>query len=261
MFNPKEIEVFFIFISVFIFVIFIGTLSVFVLFRRRQNELLLKNQLEEERFKNELLKNEYESQQNLIQERERISEDIHDDIGGILSAIKLQAEFLKSKTEESELKTALDNISENTLVATSNFREMVWCLHSKNDILSEFCSYIIQYAKRFFEPTEMLLKVHQPIILDDQELSSFKRRQLLLSIKEILNNMLKHSQAQSVEMEIGLEPKKLHIRMADNGMGISDTAKKGNGLYNINKRIASIDGKLEIIRLEKGTEIRLDIPL
>ena len=107
----------------------------------------------------------------------------------------------------------------------------------------------------------MLLKVHQPIILDDQELSSFKRRQLLLSIKEILNNMLKHSQAQSVEMEIGLEPKKLHIRMADNGMGISDTAKKGNGLYNINKRIASIDGKLEIIRLEKGTEIRLDIPL
>ena len=261
MFNPKEIEVFFIFISVFIFVIFIGTLSVFVLFRRRQNELLLKNQLEEERFKNELLKNEYESQQNLIQERERISEDIHDDIGGILSAIKLQAEFLKSKTEESELKTALDNISENTLVATSNFREMVWCLHSKNDILSEFCSYIIQYAKRFFEPTEMLLKVHQPIIIDDRELSSFKRRQLLLSIKEILNNILKYSQALLIEMEIEIEPKNLGIRMADNGIGISDTVKKGNGIYNINKRITSIDGKLEIISLKNGTEIRLDIPL
>ena len=257
----NEIKTLFIIALILILLFFLFILGIIYLFRHRQNELLLKNQLEEEQHKNELLSKEMENQQNLIQERERISEDIHDDIGGILSAIKLQAEFLKSKTEESELKTALDNISENTLVATSNFREMVWCLHSKNDTLSEFCSYIIQYAKRFFEPTEMLLKVHQPIIIDDRELSSFKRRQLLLSIKEILNNILKHSQAQLVEMEIEIEPKNLSIRIADNGIGISDTAKKGNGIYNINKRITSIDGKLEIISLKNGTEIRLDIPL
>ena len=261
MFSTNEVINFYI-ITVFILCLLLVFIILFiVLAKKRQNELLLKNQLEEEQHKNELLSKEMENQQNLIQERERISEDIHDDIGGILSAIKLQAEFLKSKTEESELKTALDNISENTLVATSNFREMVWCLHSKNDTLSEFCSYIIQYAKRFFEPTEMLLKVHQPIILDDQELSSFKRRQLLLSIKEILNNILKHSQALLVEMEIEVEIKNLSIRMADNGIGISDTVKKGNGIYNINKRITSIDGKLEIISLKNGTEIKLDIPL
>ena len=261
MFSTNEVINFYI-ITVFILCLLLVFIILFiVLAKKRQNELLLKNQLEEEQHKNELLSKEMENQQNLIQERERISEDIHDDIGGILSAIKLQAEFLKSKTEESELKTALDNISENTLVATSNFREMVWCLHSKNDTLSEFCSYIIQYAKRFFEPTEMLLKVHQPIIIDDRELSSFKRRQLLLSIKEILNNILKYSQALLIEMEIEIEPKNLGIRMADNGIGISDTAKKGNGIYNINKRITSIDGKLEIISLKNGTEIKLDIPL
>jgi two-component system sensor histidine kinase DesK len=258
---PEEIRILYLSASSLFLIFLIFIISFVILFKKRQNELLLKNQLEEEQHKNELLSKEVENQQNLIQERERISEDIHDDIGGILSAIKLQAEFLKSKTEESELKVALDSISENTLIATSNFREMVWCLHSKNDTLSEFSSYITQYAKRFFEPTAMMLKVHQPIILDDLELSSFKRRQLLLSIKEILNNILKHSQAQLVEMEIELENKKLHIRMADDGIGISDTAKKGNGLYNINKRIASIDGKSEIIRLEKGTEIRLEIPL
>ena len=261
MFSTNEVINFYI-ITVFILCLLLVFIILFiVLAKKRQNELLLKNQLEEEQHKNELLSKEMENQQNLIQERERISEDIHDDIGGILSAIKLQAEFLKSKTEESELKTALDNISENTLVATSNFREMVWCLHSKNDTLSEFCSYIIQYAKRFFEPTEMLLKVYQPIIIDDRELSSFKRRQLLLSIKEILNNILKHSQALLVEMEIEVEIKNLSIRMADNGIGISDTVKKGNGIYNINKRITSIDGKLEIISLKNGTEIKLDIPL
>lgn len=261
MFNSDEIINFYISVA-FLFCVLTIFIVVFVIFsKKRQNELLLKNQLEEEQHKNELLSKEMENQQNLIQERERISEDIHDDIGGILSAIKLQAEFLKSKTEESELKTALDNISENTLVATSNFREMVWCLHSKNDTLSEFCSYMIQYAKRFFEPTPMLLKVHQPIIIDDRELSSFKRRQLLLSIKEILNNILKHSQAQLVEMEIELENNSLSIRLADNGMGISNTSRKGNGLYNINKRITSIDGKLEINSLEKGTEIKLHIPL
>lgn len=261
MFSTEGIEILFIIAIIVVLLFFLFILGIVYLFRHRQNELLLKNQLEEEQHKNELLSKEMENQQNLIQERERISEDIHDDIGGILSAIKLQAEFLKSKTEESELKTALDNISENTLVATSNFREMVWCLHSKNDTLSELCSYMIQYAKRFFEPTPMLLKVYQPIIIDDRELSSFKRRQLLLSIKEILNNILKHSQAQLVEMEIELENKSLSIRMADNGMGISDTAKKGNGLYNINKRIKSIDGILEINSLEKGTEIKLHIPL
>jgi two-component system sensor histidine kinase DesK len=211
---PEEIRFLYIAFS-FVLILFLGFIYCFViLFNKRQNELLLKSQLEEQQFRNNLLSKEIENQQNLIKERERISEDIHDDIGGILSAIRLEAEFVKKKTKSlPDIRSSLDSISENTLVASNNFREMIWCLHSRNDNVSELIHHLTSYGHALFEKANIHLTIEKAIILEEYEISGFKRRQLLLAYKEILNNIIKHSEAKTAQVRFLLSNQNLLIHI------------------------------------------------
>ncbi len=256
----KEIEFFYFFILSLFLIVVLGISAFMVVFKKRQNELLLKNQLKDEKYKNDLLRKEYENQQSLIRERERISEDIHDDIGGILSAIKLQAEFAKMKIKDDAIAETLRSISENTNLATNNFREMIWCLHTRNDSLIEFVDYISIYTRTLFEKSKIKLEIKKGIIHEDIILPGFIRRQLLLVIKEICNNIIKHSQASKANLELSLQEKTFTIEISDNGIGMPENSKPRNGLLNITKRIESIGGTIHSY-LTQGTSYKIFLRL
>lgn len=229
-------------------------------FKKNQNELLLKSELEQERHQNELLLKNYENLINLRKERERISEDIHDDIGSILSAIKLQAQFVKARVQDATVIESLDSIAEHTQIATTNFRELIWCLHSRNDTMSEFISYAEQLAKNIMTPSSIALDIDKGHIYDDVIMNSFQRRQLILTLKEILHNAIKHSNATKMRLAFQMDDHVFKLFAEDNGLGF-DLDKKRNGLYHIEKRIHSIHGHLFLDSSDTGTKYRIELDL
>lgn len=260
MFEVDEVRFTFLvfFFLFFIFVVFI--ISFITLFRRRQNELLLKNQLDEEKFRNDLLEKELEANKKLERERERISLDIHDDLGASLSAIKLKAEFIRSKSQDNQLQSDLSDIVENAAEVAFNMREMMWSLTSENDTLENFIIYIRNYIVEYFQPTQIQLHIDIPVLFDNFAMSGYTRRNLFLCVKEGCHNILKHSAANNVNLSFSLHNRILTLILADDGIGLSDENRKGNGLYSMQKRIDNIGGTISI-NSQQGTKIVWKLPI
>jgi signal transduction histidine kinase len=92
------------------------------------------------------------------------------------------------------------------------------------------------------------------------------RHNLFLTIKEALNNVLKHSQASEVRVGINETRGKLEIIVADNGRGFNQNegghARKGNGLENMRKRMIELGGESHLTSVPgKGTELKFTIRL
>lgn len=257
----EEVKLFFILTSILFFILIIFIVLFVLVFKKRQNELLLKNQLDEEKYKNELLEKELEVNKKLEKERERISLDIHDDLGASLSAIKLKAEFILHKAVNEDVKSTLSEIVENTREISHNMREMMWSLSGENDSLDSFVIYAKNYINQYFENSNIRPNLSIPIIHENIAMSGYLRRNLFLIIKEVCHNILKHSQATEMSFWIELEANKLTILISDNGIGIDANQKKGNGLYSMHRRAGLLGAELEIKPGIQGTEFKLTIPL
>ena len=86
------------------------------------------------------------------------------------------------------------------------------------------------------------------------------RRNVFLTVKEALHNIVKHAQAKSVSIIVSIN-KSLLIILKDDGIGIAENVKgDGNGLRNMQKRILSVGGNLEIVN-KNGVEVKITVPL
>ena len=137
---------------------------------------------------------------------------------------------------------------------------IIWSMNSKNDSLGNLISYIRAYSTEYLEGTSVNCKVTIPRDIPEKELSGDKRRNIFLCVKETLNNMLKHSGATGLTIDI-LTDGVLTIRIHDNGRGIDlqKIRQFGNGLQNIKRRMESIGGDFEI-KNNNGTETILTLP-
>ncbi|WP_130733900.1 sensor histidine kinase [Flavobacterium sp. J27] len=252
---PHDIKMVFI-IAVIVMLLFVGFI-IMVVFIYNKKQLIQKQetQIKETEFQNQLLQKELERQKAIQIERERISRDMHDDLGAGISAIKLQAEFLKYKiptnsyTEDIE---AIISTSEDMNVA---MREILWSLNSQNDTIGNFVNYTSTYAERFLDKTNFQIVIHTEIINPNTNLPVTARRNLFLVIKEAIHNIYKHSEATMITLRFYQTDTHFKIDCIDNGIGISPSMKTGNGLTNMTLRMKNIGGIFEIITVDKGTHL------
>ncbi|MES1223925.1 MAG: ATP-binding protein, partial [Bacteroidota bacterium] len=117
-------------------------------------------------------------------------------------------------------------------------------------------------AVEFFENTPVECRLHIAQTISSKELSGEKRRNIFLAVKEALNNVLKHSQAKLVVIDINTDDNFLKIEIADNGIGIDlqNLRKFGNGMTNMKRRIESINGEFSIEN-KKGTKLIFKLKL
>jgi len=189
---------------------------------------------------------EIEKHQELKNERDRISMDLHDDLGSGLSSIKLISELLKRRHTDANTTSDLNEIVIQATTITSSMRELVWSLNSKQDTLQNFIGYIIQYSKNFFQPSEILFQCKNQLGEIDSDLSALKRRNLFLAYKEILNNIVKHSKATQVVVSFNRESEVFELIIRENGIRFDVKNRKGNGLQTIISRLDAINAKFEI---------------
>jgi signal transduction histidine kinase len=199
----------------------------------------------------------YKAQQ---EERQRISADMHDELGAGMTAIRLMSEIARNKMKENT-PVEIERISQSADEVLNKMNAIIWSMNSGNDTLDNLVSYIRSYAIEYFESTPVECKVVTPAHIEPTEVTGDKRRNLFLCVKETLNNALKHSGASEIRIDFEID-NKLLIRIADNGVGIDlqRIRQFGNGLKNITRRMESIGGSYKIEN-DSGTVTTLTLPL
>jgi signal transduction histidine kinase/ligand-binding sensor domain-containing protein len=205
---------------------------------------------------------EFEKLQAVEKERTRIATDMHDDLGAGLSRIKFLSETIGMKKQQQQpIEEDIGSISNYANEMISKMGEIVWALNEKNDSLSDLLSYTRAYATEYLISNGIACQVNAPPLFPSVFVSGEFRRNIYLTIKEVLHNIVKHASAEHVTITIQIA-RNLHIEIDDDGIGFDamHVRKYSNGLNNMQKRMKDIAGNLEIIR-RNGTRIILSVPL
>lgn len=201
----------------------------------------------------------------LDQERSRIAQDLHDDLGVRLTEISLLANQDHGRADDREhLAQALHKIAGIVSETVQMADGIVWAVNPRNDTLHHVANYLVQFAENFFRPTPIRCRLDVPVQLPPKHLSSELRHHLLLAVKEACNNVARHSGATELWLRLNLAEATLVISIEDNGCGFDPqtVAEGGDGLLNMRTRMTSVGGRVELAAaLGQGTRVKLVVPL
>ena len=203
-----------------------------------------------------------EKKQAIEKERTRIATDMHDDMGAGLSRIKVLSETISFENQKGIVNpTHLQKISAYSEEMMDKMGEIVWALNQRNDSFNDLLGYTRSYAVEYLTGHDINCAFHAPAQTTEAFVSGEVRRNVFLSVKEALHNIVKHAAASSVDISITTGTT-LSVVIHDNGKGIDlqQLRKFGNGLNNIRKRMMEIGGSAEF-RNESGTQVLLKVPL
>lgn len=182
------------------------------------------------------------------QERMRIAEDIHDDMGASLTRISLiSTHALRHTTPGSPLHGELKRLDLAACELAIALDEIVWAVNPVHDTLEGLSNYISQYVTEIVAQSERTCRLDIPALLPARFISSGVRHHLLMALKEALNNSLKHAQATEVRVRLVFTDPTLTLVIADNGRGFDPaSAGPGNGIANMKHRLQSAGGSCQI---------------
>lgn len=228
-------------------------------YQLRLQQLALEKQQREAERKQLLLENELALQE----ERNRIADEMHDELGGGLSTIRLASQRAKKVQSPEELQHILKRVSQISIGLVNNMRGIIWAMDSQNDSLQSLLAYIRQYAVTILDDNGIEAQLSMPVEFPDVSMSSQYRHNVMLTVKECLNNILKHAEASKVTLHIELNGH-LKIDICDNGKGFEpvEHTGMGKGLRTTVKRMESLGGSIEWRRNpEAGMCVTLQAPL
>jgi signal transduction histidine kinase len=183
--------------------------------------------------------------------RQRISQDIHDDISSGLNKISWLSELMKIKAQKNifeEINPILDKIIKSSRESVDNLIEIIWSLNPKYDDLENMLLYMRNYINRFFDESEFNVIVNFPEHPDKLELNPELKRNLFLVMKEALNNAAKYSKAENIVLDFQYKGIVYLFIISDDGVGIETGIihGTGNGMINMRKRMEEIHGSFKI---------------
>jgi signal transduction histidine kinase len=202
------------------------------------------------------------SSQELLDERDRITADLHDEIGGGISTIRILSDIHKNVNDLETHKKFAYKIAEISEDLSQKMKTIIWALKPENDEIHSFIAFVEDYSRSILENTPIKLHFHAEDIQKEIILSNIVRKNLFLCVKEALNNCLKHAQAQEIKIEILLSNKNiLDLSVTDDGIGFSNTNNGGNGLRIMEKRMNEIDGKFKFESESNATKLTFSVKI
>jgi len=187
----------------------------------------------------------YEKKLIRTEEREKISRDMHDEIGSGITHIALLSEIARKNPDMNPRQ--LDEISGNARRLAENLREIVWGLNTGNDTFDAMLAHMRRYITDYLESAGIDCTIKFPEATGDTEVSYELRRNLMLVLKEALHNIVRHSQADKAEVSITLINGYFSLVVSDNGLSPDlPEVQKGNGLLNMKKRTELLGGRFSI---------------
>ena len=198
--------------------------------------------------------------------REKISQNLHDDIGASISSLHIYSTLAQETLSKQPEKTRelLVNITEQSRILMENLGDMVWSMHQHGSEIMGLGTRIKNFGAELLTAKDIQCRYE----IEEEAFSLFKgyesRKNILLILKEAMNNMAKYSGATKAVVLFKKEPGHLvHLMVWDNGVGFETQSKApGNGLNNIRARVGELNGQVTIDTAPgMGTHIHATIPI
>lgn len=248
-------------LSILIFVLLLAFIS-YQFYKKKQIEQKAKADAELAKEKEIRTKAIVEAEEK---ERRRIAQDLHDGVGQILSAAKLNLSSLQSKIQLNtpEEKEAMANALS---LVDDSVKEVRTVSHSMmpNTLLKlGLASAVKEFVTKMGNLPN--LKVDLEIVGMEKRLDDQTETVLYRVIQEVVNNIIKHAKANTINLQLIRHEDELTVMIEDNGVGF-DTGKinefGGIGLKNIISRIEFLSGTVHFDSTPgKGTNVIIEVPI
>lgn len=233
-------------------------LAMLFLSRKRQQRFAIELETIRTNFEKELLKTQLEIQEQTFQ---YISQEIHDNIGQFISLAKLQLNTLDFRNLQS-VKGQVAHSADLLTKALEDLRDLSRSLSSEiirnNGLATAVELQIVQLKK--LELPEVVYEVNGEYQFLDEQKEIF----ILRILQEAVNNIVRHSDARQVTIQLNYTQSNLSLHIADNGKGFDPAVVshgKSSGISNMNKRARMIGAIFNInSTIGAGTAVNLLVP-
>ena len=196
----------------------------------------------------------------LENERKRIANDLHDELGPLLSAIKLQINHLEP-TDETE--TAVLEKSSNQIDSIiQRFREISYDLLPNTLVRQGLIKATEEFISKLkpIHPLDIFFSYVDFTLLPEREINLYR------ILQEIIHNTVKHARATTLNISIQKNNKTLLLKTKDDGIGFNYSEKtqiaSGLGLLSIHSRVELLGGQLLVTSQPgSGTIFEIEMPL
>jgi two-component sensor histidine kinase len=177
--------------------------------------------------------------------RTKISSDLHDDVGTILTGIAMQSEMMSYEKSEQD-KTQLLDLSGMSRNAMERMRDIVWALDSRKDSYDDLIIRMKEYAETMLSTKNLTYQFDVNISIGLSDINPEQRQNIYFIFKEAIANIRKHSNANHVHISISRSSKNTEISIKDNGTTIQKGEYSGQGLINMAMRAKKIHAQISI---------------
>lgn len=213
-----------------------------------------------------------EQERRLTEERRRIAQDMHDELGSGLTRLAWLAEAPPVASGNSAIPPAGASSGAVARQLLRSLDETVWAVNPAKDRLDSVVNYLGGWSRDFFADTPVQFTLDLPVTVPEAPVPAEWRHHVFLAVKEACANALKHSGATqaSLTLRLAAAAGALEITLTDNGCGFVPGASTiptgdkpgGNGLGNLRRRAAELRADLQIESAPgQGTTVRLIVPL
>jgi signal transduction histidine kinase len=263
--------------------IFTGIIYAIIKYRSRSLELrniqleekviMRTNELRQSLEEGYKLNKKIANQEALLNERLRISRELHDDIGSTLGSISIYSEVARKRAEKREsTNEVLSKIGVASRELIDKMSDIVWSLNPNNESFEQLQNRMLSFAAVMLAP----INIQYDFIADENlkklELQDQQRKNIFLIFKEALHNIVKYADCKLVSIEMLLKEDSFIMTVKDDGRGFnvsptfandSVTAGEhlgGNGIKNMTARADDMNAKLVISsEINEGTTVQLII--
>lgn len=197
--------------------------------------------------------------------KDRIARDLHDDVAASMSGIRILSQVaLRQVTEKAQnITPLLQQITHSAQATLDGLSDIIWAINPHADYLNDVADRIREYAVRTLEAHDIAYHLEISRNLPAFDLDIESRRNIYLIFKESVNNVLKHSKCNHLEIKLIVEDNTMVLTIADNGVGFDmQHVQRGHGLDNLEKRALDIGGSVHISSVSgMGTKIAFHLPL
>ena len=231
--------------------------------RKKKEEERLRREREEAQLREAKLKTKTIEQEKELEKqkmRNRIAQDLHDEIGSNLSSISLMSELVQKDGKiNSEVLEKINRIQKVAKGSSQAMRDIVWLTNPSSDTLKDLISKMNEIANDMLGG--LTWQFDFPDVVSEINLIPEVKRNIFFIYKESLNNILKHANAKTVSIDLRILDSKMMLIIKDDGKGFNkSTTYSGNGLKNLQSRAKEIRGDLSIEGLpNNGTTINLSV--
>jgi ligand-binding sensor domain-containing protein len=193
--------------------------------------------------------------------RTRIASDLHDDVGSSLVRITVLADAIRRDGSAFNVNEQLGAISGISRGAISTMKDVVWSIDSRNDTMGGMIQYMQEHLYNMLTHANIDFELKHSGFSEQEKLSMEFRQNVYLTFKEAISNIVKHSGATRVEVDLKKEKGLFTMAIKDDGKGFPEKKSNGgNGLYNMQLRAQRLNANIQIVSA-RGVAVIMKVPI